>query len=122
MVDYLRENLSGFDYFLDFDEWVLWILYYDRIDSDEGIDLTKSKKRKEYIVCHYWYFNHRCKFVVCNSYHDLTMLCLNPSNSAIITVNGVDYRCIVHHINKPDAIHSLKNSALDDCVYKMHVK
>ena len=23
MVDYLRENLSGFDYFLDFDEWVL---------------------------------------------------------------------------------------------------
>ena len=33
------------------------MLYYDRIDLGETIDLTKSKNTKKYIVYHYWYFN-----------------------------------------------------------------
>ena len=39
------------------------MLYYDRIDLGEGIDLTKRKNSKECIVCHR--FNHglNCKFL-----------------------------------------------------------
>ena len=96
------------------------MLYYDRIGLGEEIDLTKSKNSKELIVCYYCYFNHELKFqnTICNSCHDLTMFCLNLSNIAIITVEGVDYRCIIHGINKSDAIHLSENSVLDTRGYK----
>ena len=32
------------------------MLDYDRIDISEGIDVDKSKKSKECMLCHYWYF------------------------------------------------------------------
>ena len=30
------------------------MLYYDRIDISEGIDINKTSKPKECDVCHYW--------------------------------------------------------------------
>ena len=52
------------------------MLYYDRIDISEGIELAKSNNSKECMICNYWFFNHGFKFqdYVCNGYHDLTML------------------------------------------------
>ena len=78
------------------------MLYYDRIDISKGIDLAKSNNSKECMICHYWLFNHELKFqnYVCNGCHDLTMLSVNISDVAIITVKNVDYRCIVHKISK----------------------
>ena len=32
------------------------MLQYERIDISEGIDLNKSYKSKECMICHYWYF------------------------------------------------------------------
>ena len=32
-----------------------------KIVLTEGIDVAKSKNRKEYIACHYWYFDHGFK-------------------------------------------------------------
>ena len=32
------------------------MLYYDRIDTSEGIDVHKTSTSKECNVCHYWYF------------------------------------------------------------------
>ena len=32
------------------------MLYYDRTDVSEGIDVNKTNKLKEYDICHYWYF------------------------------------------------------------------
>ena len=32
------------------------MLEYDRIDILEGIDINKTNKSKECILCHYWYF------------------------------------------------------------------
>ena len=74
------------------------MLYYDKIDISEGIDLAKSNNSKVCMICHYWFFNHGFKFqdYVCNYCHDLTMLSVNLSNIAIITVKNVDYRCIIH--------------------------
>ena len=32
------------------------MLQWKRIDVSEGIDLNKSDKSKECMICHYWYF------------------------------------------------------------------
>ena len=70
------------------------MLYYNRIDINEGTDPTKSNKSAECMICHYWFFDHGFRFQdsVCNSSHYLTMLCLNISDFTIITVTNVDYR------------------------------
>ena len=55
------------------------ILYYDRIDAFERIDVNKISTSKEYDICHYWYFlNKGLKFQqnVCNRCHDLLMMSL----------------------------------------------
>ena len=35
------------------------MLYYDRIDIFEGIDVNKTSKSKECDICHYWYFSDK---------------------------------------------------------------
>ena len=32
------------------------MIYYDRIDIPEGIDVNKTSESKEYDIWHYWYF------------------------------------------------------------------
>ena len=32
------------------------MLYYDRTDVSEGIDINKASASKECDTCHYWYF------------------------------------------------------------------
>ena len=32
------------------------MLYFDRINVSEGIDVNKTSKSKECDICHYWYF------------------------------------------------------------------
>ena len=94
------------------------MLYYDRIDISNGIDLTKSNNSKEYMICYYWFFNHGFEFQdsVCNGCHDLTILSVNIRDIAIITVKNVDYCCIGHN-SKSEAINLLKNSVLEDRRY-----
>ena len=65
------------------------MLYYDRIDVSEGIDVNKTSKSKESDICHFWHFlNKGFKFQpnVCNRCHDLLIMSMNLSNIAIITV------------------------------------
>ena len=95
------------------------MLYYDRIGTSKGIDPTDSIRSRVCMICHYWFFNHEFTFhnYVCNGCDDLTMLSVNISDIAIITVKNVDYRCIIHNISKSEAINSLKNSVLKDHGY-----
>ena len=94
------------------------MLHYNRIDISKGIDPTKSNKSRESMICQYWFFNHGFKFQysVCRGYHDWSMLCLNISNIAIITVKNLDYHCIKYN-SKSEAINLLENSVLEDCGY-----
>ena len=82
------------------------MLYYDRMDISEGIDLAKSNNSKECTICHHWFFNHGFNFqdYVCNGCHDLAMLSVNISDITIITVKNVYYRCIIHNISRSEAI------------------
>ena len=92
------------------------MLYYNRTDIRKG--LVKSNNSKECMICNYWTFNHGFKFqdYVCNGCHDLTILSVNISNIAIITVKNVDYRYIIHN-SKSEAINLLKNYVLENCGY-----
>ena len=52
----------------------LQMLYHDRIDVSEGIDVNKTSKSKKCNICHYWYFlDIEFKFqpYVCNGCHDV---------------------------------------------------
>ena len=86
------------------------MLYYDRIDITKRINLSRSSKSKECMICHYFFFDHGFKFqdYVCNGCHDLTMLRVNISNTAIITVKNVYCCCIIDNISKSEVIHLLK--------------
>ena len=89
------------------------MLYYDRINISERTHLTKSNNSKECRIFYYWCFNCGFEFKdpACNGCHDLTMLSVNISDIAIITIKTVDYCCIIHNISKSEAINLLQNSA-----------
>ena len=95
------------------------MLYYDRIDLNERNDVAKSTNSIIWFFNQFWFLNHGFKFQdsVCNGYQDLTMLCLNISDIAIITIKGVDYRSIIHSISKSEAIRLLENSVHEYCGY-----
>ena len=62
------------------------MLYYDRIDVSEGIDVNKTSASKECDIFHYWNFlNYSFKFQsnACNRCHDLLMMSMNLSDIAI---------------------------------------
>ena len=62
------------------------MLYYDRIEVSEGIDINKTSGSNNYDTCQYWYFlNKGFKFqqYVCNRCHDLLIISMNLSNIAI---------------------------------------
>ena len=95
------------------------MLYYDRIDISEGIDLAKSNNSKECMICHYIFFKSwiQISTYVYNGCHDLSILCLDISNIAIINVKNVDYCCIMYNNNKSEPINLLENSVLEDRGY-----
>ena len=93
------------------------MLYYDRIDIFEGIDVDKTSASKEFGVCHYWYFlNYSSKFQpnVCNRCHDLLMMSINLSDIAVLNIKGSDYCCIVSLISKNEAITLMQNADLTE--------
>ena len=68
------------------------MLYNDRIDISEEIDLAKSNKSKK---CMIW--------------------SVNISDS--ITFKNTDYRCIIYNISKSEAINLLRNCVLENHGY-----
>ena len=72
------------------------MLYYNRFDISEGIDLTKSNNRKQSMIYHYWFCNHGFKSQdsVCNRCYVFTMLSVNISDTTIITIKNIDYRLL----------------------------
>ena len=93
------------------------MLYYDRIDVSEGIDVNKTSASKECDICHYWYFlNYSFKFQpnVCNRCHDLLMMSMNLSNIAILNIKGSDYHYIISLISRTQAINLMQNADLNE--------
>ena len=93
------------------------MLYYDRIDISEGIDINKTSASKECDICHYLHFlNRGFKFqpYVCNKCYDLLMMSMNFSDIAILNIKGSDYCCIISGISKREAMKLLQKIDLTE--------
>ena len=93
------------------------MLYFDRIDVSEGIDVNKTIASKECDICYYWYFlNKGFEFQpnVCNRCHYLLMMSPNLIDIAILYIKGCNYRCIISLISKNDAINLMQNADLTE--------
>ena len=93
------------------------MLQHERIAVSEGIDLNKSDKSKECMICHYWYFKdigYKYEPHVCNGCHDLSMMVYDLNDVMILKIKGIDYRCYVFNMSRNDAITLLNNSVLDN--------
>ena len=89
------------------------MLYFDRIDVSEELDIGKISASKECDICHYWYFlNYSFKFQTnaCNRCHDLLMMSMNLIDIAILNIRGSDYRCIINLISKNESINLMQNA------------
>ena len=96
------------------------MLYYDRLDVSEGIDVNKTSASTECIICHYQYFlNKGFRFqpaVCCNSSHDVLLMSIDIKSIANLNIHGGDYHCIIVGITKSKAIDLLKNVDLNEII------
>ena len=93
------------------------MLYYDRIDVSEGIDINKTSAWKACDICNYWYFlNKGFNFqpYVCNRCHDLLMMSMNYTDIYILNIKNVDYCCIINGISRSETIKLLQNIDLTE--------
>ena len=89
------------------------MLYSDRIDIFEWIDINEISKSKNSNICHIWYFLHKgFKFQpnVCNRSHDFIMISMNLSDIAIVNIKNFDYRCITSLVIRNEAINLIRNA------------
>ena len=73
------------------------MLQYDRIDVLEGIDINKTNKSKECMLCHYWYLKdlgYKFQPYLYNGRHAVSIIAHELKNIAILNAKGVDCRCI----------------------------
>ena len=93
------------------------MLYYNKINISEGININKSNKSKECMICHHWYIlddNYKYEVEVCNGCHDISMIAFELENIAMIHVKGIDFRYAIWNMARNDAITRFSNSELDD--------
>ena len=83
------------------------MLYHDKIDVSEGIDINKTSESKECNICYYWKFldkGYKFQPDVCNGCHDVLMMSISLSSIAILNIYSDDYHCIISGISKSEAI------------------
>ena len=93
------------------------MLLYDRIDVSEGIDVNKTNKSKECMLCHYWYFKdfgYKFRPYLCNGCHAVSIMAEELKNIAILNAKGADYRGIIWVISRDEAVNRLNNSVQED--------
>ena len=79
------------------------MLYYDRVDSPEGIDVKKTSKSKG---CDIFFYQMSFKFQpnVHNGCNVLLMMFMNLSNITIWNIKSANYCGIISGISKSGAI------------------
>ena len=93
------------------------MLEYKRIDISEGIDINKTNKSKECMLCHYWYFLDK-KFsygpYLCDGCYNITQKSIKLKNIAIVHVKKSVYRIYFLYMSKLEAKKLITNSNLID--------
>ena len=74
------------------------MLYHNKNDVSERIDVNKTSVSKKCHICHYRYVldkGFRSQSTVYNGCHDISMIFVEIKNIAILNIDGVDYCCII---------------------------
>ena len=94
------------------------MLQYERIDLNEGIDVTKNKLiSKECWLCGYWYFiNKNFNYIknMCNVCQDMSIKAISMHNLCIGYNNSNAYRINFIFMSKNDALNLIKNAVIID--------
>ena len=87
------------------------MLEYDRINISEGIDLNKTNKSKECMLCHYWYSLHK-NFsygpYLCDGCYNMTQKSIDSKNIDIVYFKGSSYRTHFWYMTKNKHKHKRK--------------
>ena len=82
------------------------MLEYDRIDFSEGIDINKTNKSKECILCHYWYLlnkNFTYGPYLRDDCYNIMQKSIDFKNIAIVYVKKSAYRIYFLYMSKRKA-------------------
>ena len=93
------------------------MLEYGKIDISEGIDINKTNKSKESMLCHYWYFldkNFSYGPYLCDGCYNIMQKSNNFKNIAIVHVKKSAYRIYFLYMSKRKAKSLMNNSNLVD--------
>ena len=83
------------------------MLWYQKINISEGIDVNKTSESKGCGLCHYWFFKDigfKFEEYVCNGCHDLLTMTNSLKDIAILSAKGDTFRCILMGISKNEAL------------------
>ena len=93
------------------------MLEYNRIDISEGIDVNKTNKSKECMLCNYYYFldkNFSYGPYLCDSCCNIMQKSNDFRNIAIVHVKKSGYRIYFLYMSKREAKKLMHNTNLID--------
>ena len=83
------------------------MLWYEKIDVSEGIDVNKTSASKECELCHYWSFKDigfKFEEHVCYRCHDFLTMAHSLKNIAMLSEKGDAFRCLLMGITKNETL------------------
>ena len=93
------------------------MIEYERIDISDGIDISKTNKSKECMLCHYWYFldkNFSYGPYLCDGCYNIMQKSIKFKNIAIVHVRESAYRIYFLYMSKREAKKLMNSSNLSD--------
>ena len=70
------------------------------INTSEGININKSNKSKERMICNDWHFKdigYKFEPYICNGSHGISMMAYELENVVILNEKGIDFVCYVNY-------------------------
>ena len=93
------------------------MIEYERINISKRIDVNKTNKSQECMLCHYWYFLHKnfnYRTYLCDYCYSFSQKSIDFKNIAIVHIKKNAYRIYFLCMSKRKAKKIMTNSNLVD--------
>ena len=93
------------------------MIKYERINISERIDVDKTNKSKECMLCHYWYFlnkNFSYGPYLCDGCYNIMQKSVDFKNIAIVRIRKSAYRIYFQYMSKHEAKKLMAGSNIID--------